>query len=240
MTFKVNGKRIYESTKTTNKKLAQRIYTKRASEIAEGKWFLTEARKRTFEELRNRYMEEHSKINKAPKSHSRDKSSFRHLSTAFCGLTLAEITPARISEYKSLRRIEGAKPATLSRELEVLRHALNLAVREWEWLDRNPFERVKTARLIHYVSDRIEKPFVAINCAGLPETLIESELFGHKKGSYTGATRDKQGFFEVASDGTIFLDEIGDMPIEAQAKLLRVLENGEFYAVGSTDIFLYH
>jgi len=68
-------------------------------------------------------------------------------------MTLAEITPARISEYKSIRRIEGAKPATLSRELEVLRHALNLAVREWEWLDRSPFERVRIER----VNNKIER-----------------------------------------------------------------------------------
>ena len=80
-------------------------------------------------------------------------SSFKHLSGFLSGLTLAEITPSRISEYKSLRRTEGAKPATLARELEVLRHALNLAVREWEWLDKNPFEKVK----IEKVNNKVER-----------------------------------------------------------------------------------
>jgi len=86
---------------------------------------------------------EHSKVQKSPESTIRDESSFKHLSRFFGGLTLAELTPARLSEYKSLRRSEGAKTATLAKELELLRHALNLAIREWEWLARNPFEKVK-------------------------------------------------------------------------------------------------
>ncbi len=75
-------------------------------------------------------------------------------------------------------------------------------------------------------------PFVAINCSSIPASLIESELFGHLKGSFTGATRDKKGLFEVASGGTILLDEVGDMPLEMQAKLLRTLQHGEIQAVG--------
>jgi DNA-binding NtrC family response regulator len=92
------------------------------------------------------------------------------------------------------------------------------------------------ARAIHSQSDRSRKPFKSLNCAGLSETLIESELFGHVKGSFTGAVADRKGYFAAADGGTLFLDEIGDMPLRMQAKLLRVLEFREFTPVGSTDI----
>jgi len=91
------------------------------------------------------------------------------------------------------------------------------------------------ANAIHANSRRAEARFVAINCAGLSETLLEDELFGHVKGAYTGATTDRPGRFEHADGGTLFLDEVGDMPLAMQAKLLRVLENGEVIRVGSND-----
>jgi len=89
------------------------------------------------------------------------------------------------------------------------------------------------AKALHLASDRRNKSFVAINCAALPETLLESELFGHEKGAFTGAVRSKKGLFAQAHQGTIFLDEIGDMPLSTQAKLLRVLQERQFYPVGS-------
>ena len=89
------------------------------------------------------------------------------------------------------------------------------------------------AKAIHLASDRKEKPFVAINCAALPETLLESELFGHEKGAFTGAVRSTRGLFTQAHEGTIFLDEIGDMSSSLQVKLLRVLEEKRFYPIGS-------
>ena len=89
------------------------------------------------------------------------------------------------------------------------------------------------ARAIHNNSPRWNKPFKPINCAGLSETLLESELFGHAKGAFTGATTDRKGLFEIADKGTLFLDEIGDMPLNMQAKLLRVLEDGIVVPVGS-------
>ncbi len=89
------------------------------------------------------------------------------------------------------------------------------------------------ARLICRWSRRSEGPFVAANCAGLPETLIESELFGHVKGAFTGAQTDRKGYFRAAQGGTLFLDEIGELPLHLQAKLLRVLENGEITPIGS-------
>jgi formate hydrogenlyase transcriptional activator len=91
------------------------------------------------------------------------------------------------------------------------------------------------ARMIHEHSPRTDKAFVAVNCAALPSTLVESELFGHEKGAFTGALTTKIGKFEVAHGGTLFLDEIGDLPAEAQAKLLRVLEDSELQRVGSTQ-----
>ena len=93
------------------------------------------------------------------------------------------------------------------------------------------------ARAIHDQSDRAGMPFVTVNCGALPETLIESELFGHRKGSFTGATEQRVGLFEVASGGTLFLDEIGELPKSMQAKLLRVLESGEVRRVGDNDPF---
>lgn len=90
------------------------------------------------------------------------------------------------------------------------------------------------ANTIHRLSARHDMPFIAINCAALPEQLLESEMFGHVKGAFTGADSDKRGLFEEADGGTIFLDEIGDMSLVTQAKLLRVLQNGEIRPVGSS------
>jgi two-component system response regulator GlrR len=89
------------------------------------------------------------------------------------------------------------------------------------------------ARAVHLASGRNDKPFVAVNCAALPETLLESALFGHEKGAFTGAIRSSKGLFAQAHEGTIFLDEIGDMPLSIQAKFLRVLQERQFYPVGS-------
>ncbi len=90
------------------------------------------------------------------------------------------------------------------------------------------------ANSIHRLSKRSEKPLIVVNCGAIPEGIIESELFGHQKGAFTGAIEERRGYFELADEGTIFLDEIGDMPMATQVKFLRVLETGEFMRVGGT------
>lgn len=91
-------------------------------------------------------------------------------------------------------------------------------------------------RIIHALSHRKHKKYIAVNCGAIPEGTIDSELFGHEKGAFTGATSTREGYFEVADGGTIFLDEVGELPLTTQVRLLRVLENGEFIKVGSSQV----
>lgn len=91
-------------------------------------------------------------------------------------------------------------------------------------------------QIIHQFSHRKHGPYIAVNCGAIPEGTIDSELFGHEKGSFTGATSDRKGYFEVADGGTIFLDEVGELPLATQVRLLRVLEAGEFIKVGSSKV----
>src|SRR3954464_10066425 len=91
-------------------------------------------------------------------------------------------------------------------------------------------------QIIHQLSARKHGPYIAVNCGAIPEGTIDSELFGHEKGSFTGAHEARKGYFEVANSGTIFLDEVAEMPLATQARLLRVLESGEFIKVGSSKV----
>ncbi len=90
------------------------------------------------------------------------------------------------------------------------------------------------AKAIHEASPRSKKPLITVNCGAIPEGIIESELFGHERGSFTGASEQRKGYFELADGGSIFLDEVGELPLSAQVKFLRILENGEFLRVGSS------
>lgn len=91
-------------------------------------------------------------------------------------------------------------------------------------------------KIIHNLSHRKHKPYIVVNCGAIPEGTIDSELFGHEKGAFTGATTTRKGYFEVADGGTIFLDEVGELPLQTQVRLLRVLESGEFMKVGSSQV----
>lgn len=90
------------------------------------------------------------------------------------------------------------------------------------------------ARALHGYSQRAENPLISVNCGAIPEGILESELFGHKKGSFTGASETRKGYFEMADSGTLFLDEIAEMPITTQVKLLRAIETKEFLKVGES------
>ena len=92
------------------------------------------------------------------------------------------------------------------------------------------------SKIIHSMSKRKHGQFIAVNCGAIPEGTIDSELFGHEKGSFTGASESRKGYFEVTNGGTIFLDEIGEMPLSTQSRLLRIIENGEFIKVGSSKV----
>src|SRR5688572_30724624 len=92
------------------------------------------------------------------------------------------------------------------------------------------------SKIVHHLSKRKHNGFIAINCGAIPEGTIDSELFGHEKGSFTSAHDTRKGYFETVDGGTIFLDEIGELPLETQSRLLRVLESGEFLKVGSSKV----
>src|SRR3990172_3505070 len=136
---------------------------------------------------------------------------------------------------QSRHRIEGIIGES-GRMLEVLSMGRRVAPSEATVLIRGESGTGKEliAKAIHFASPRASGPLVKVNCAALPETLLESELFGHEKGAFTGAVTSRQGRFELANGGTLFLDEIGDLPLHLQAKLLRVLQEREYEKVGSS------
>jgi len=123
-----------------------------------------------------------------------------------------------------------------------LNHALNVAIRvsgtDLSVLitGESGVGKEVFSKIIHQLSARKHENFIAVNCGAIPEGTIDSELFGHKKGAFTGATDNRKGYFETVNGGTIFLDEIGEMPIGTQARLLRVLESGEFIRVGDSEV----
>ncbi len=123
-----------------------------------------------------------------------------------------------------------------------LNHALNVAVQVANTdlsvliVGESGVGKEVFSQIIHALSARKHNPFIAVNCGAIPEGTIDSELFGHEKGSFTGAVDSRKGYFETVSGGTIFLDEIGEMPLGTQARLLRVLETGEFIRVGSSKV----
>ncbi len=177
-----------------------------------------------------------------------------HLALALSHERLAEAARSQAESRETAARLE-AQVATLTRELEsrsgqrrvvgqskqwkdVLAHAARVAHTETTVLltGESGTGKEVVARFIHHASRRSQGPFVAINCAALPDQLLESELFGHERGAFTGAVSTKPGRIEQASNGVLFLDEVGEMAPTVQAKLLRVLEEREFMRLGSTRV----
>lgn len=147
--------------------------------------------------------------------------------------TLAREKNILVSELGENNRLIGESPAML----DIFKKIKTLASANTKVLITGETGTGKelVAKALHYHSDRVGKPYIKLNCAAIPPDLLESELFGHKKGSFTGAWQDKHGKFKAADNGTLFLDEIGDLEVHLQAKLLRVLEEGEFEMLGSTE-----
>ncbi len=141
MRFTYKGRQIRNSTETADKKTAEKIYHKVLTLIAEGKWFEKSPDvEKTFKEMMDRYMEEHSKPKKA--SSWRDTASLKHLVPFLGDYTIMEITPSLINQYKTKRRLAGASPSTVNRELSLMKHGFNIAIREWEWIRENPVMKV--------------------------------------------------------------------------------------------------
>ncbi|UJR79497.1 sigma 54-interacting transcriptional regulator [Sandaracinus amylolyticus] len=163
--------------------------------------------------------------------------AFRH-ARVYQRLQIAEEKERKENLYLKKReqsRREGAiigEAGSMRRLFEQLRKVVNTRVTVLIEGETGTGKEL-IASAVHYWSDRRERLFVAQNCAAMPENLLESELFGHKKGSFTGATDDKKGLFELADGGTLFLDEVGEMPLNLQAKLLRALQEGEIRPVGA-------
>ena len=154
MDFVYRGKFIRRSTETKNGKQAEQIYHKVMAEVIEGKWFdRRQEEEITFAEMMGKYMAEHSSRNKAQTSHIRDRSLADHLLRYFGDLTLAEITPKLISQYKTKRREEKAAPKTINNELILMGHAFSLAAKEWEWVRDNPVRNVSKEK----VNNQIER-----------------------------------------------------------------------------------
>ena len=143
-----------------------------------------------------------------------------------------------LGEHSGFANIIGNSSAMRSVHLEMTKVARSSAT--VLLLGESGTGKELLAQAIHYASDRRDGPFVAVNCAALPEGLIESELFGHEKGAFTGAIKQRIGRFEEASTGTLFLDEIGDIPVQTQVKLLRVLQEKVFERVGSQQPIRTH
>ncbi|GER94723.1 sigma-54-dependent Fis family transcriptional regulator [hot springs metagenome] len=143
------------------------------------------------------------------------------------------VTFDEVKDYTVGERIIGKSPAML----EIYKQIGRIAPTDTTVLIKgeNGTGKELVARAIYHYSNRSSKPFLAINCAAIPEQLLESELFGYERGAFTGADFKRIGKFEQCSEGTIFLDEIGDMPIGLQAKLLRVLQDGKFQRLGGTE-----
>ncbi len=186
MAITYQGKQIRRSTETANKKLAESVLAKVKVRIIEGKFFdVLEEKDRTFEEMMNRYMVEQEK-KKALSSHIRDRGSLGHLLPFFGEKVLSEITPKMIARYKAKRRQEEAAPATINKELGLMRHAFNIGIREWEWCRENPVARIAMEpvynQVDHWLSEEKETKLLRASPQWLREIIIFALNTGMRRG----------------------------------------------------------
>lgn len=155
MAFAHNGKVFRKSTGTTDRKLAEKILAKVQIQVIEGRWFeFDSSRQHTFEDLMEKYMREYSAVHKAASTHEKDQFLLAHLTPVFSGLSLNEITPRMIANYKTGRLADNASPASVRNELRLLGHAFNIALKQWEWVKDNPVSKVSFKELKARTIDR--------------------------------------------------------------------------------------
>ena len=149
-------------------------------------------------------------------------------------MTIANISESDVQQAKQRLGIVGASPAltlAVARAMRVAPIDLSVLIIGESGTGKEFFPKI-----IHQYSARKHAKYIAVNCGAIPEGTIDSELFGHEKGAFTGALASRKGYFEEADGGTIFLDEVAELPLTTQARLLRVLESGEFIKVGSSQV----
>lgn len=206
---------------------------------------------KTFEEIRNInkdvpviVISGHGTIELAVKAMKMGASDFIEKPLSLDRVVISSKNALTISNLeKEIRDLRGnlSKKWNLigeSKEIKSLRSQIEMAAKSNSRVlitGESGSGKELVARLLHILSNRSSKPFIEVNCAAIPQELIESELFGHEKGSFTGAFERKKGKFELADGGTLFLDEIGDMSLQTQAKVLRVIETQEFQRVGGNS-----
>ncbi len=200
MSFSYGGKQVRRSTEATDRKLAEKIYHKVMSQIAEGKWFVPERGvDKTVKELLERYLRDHSAPNKAPSSHRSDKSVSLHLNRALGDLTLKEVRPSLLAEYKAKRRVEGAAAKTINIELGILSHAFQLAVREWEWVAENPVLRVSKEKVRNQIERWLtveeERQLLAASPVWLQEIITFAVNTGLRQGEILNLQWSKVDLF---------------------------------------------
>jgi integrase len=200
MRFTYQGKQVRRPTETTDRKLAEKIYHKVMTQIAEGKWFEKPiGEDKTVRELLDKYLKEHSARNKQPGSHERDQCMAKTVNRFFGDVPLASMSPKVISEYKVKRRDEGVGPGTVNRELALLSHAFNLAVREWEWMANNPVSRVSRERvnghIERWLTFKEQEKLLAVSPLWLREIILFAVNTGWRRSEIIRLTWDKVDLF---------------------------------------------
>lgn len=186
MRFTYEGRQIRRSAETTDRRLAEAILGKVQVKVVEGRFFeVLDEKDRTFGEMMQRYLQERS-ILKAPTSQLRDEQNLQHLLPVFGDLLLAEVTPKLFADYKAKRRAEGASPATINKELGLVRHAFNVAIREWEWCRDNPMQRVAMEKVSNardrWLTVEEEDRLLAAAPAWLREVIVFALHTGMRRG----------------------------------------------------------